>query len=201
MTDGLSPGVQPSIRMTASSAGSLCRTSWIFASCSRVETIADLRARVLEDVVHLHGRERRVDRNGDCSAGQDGQVGHHPVGPALGHNRDAIAGRDAERPQPERQVADALEEAFARDRLDPIRTATPHQPGILKPARGVKRQVGDGVEVGRRDLIHSRCRGCFRHVGIIAVTKPFTAESAEHAEYLKNGSAFSASSAVKSFVR
>ena len=168
MTDGLSPGVQPSIRMTASSAGSWCRTSWIFSSCSRVETIAAFAPAVLQDVARLHRRERRIDRNGDRAAGQDGQVGDQPLGPALGHDRDAIAGATPSAPSPSDRSRMRSKKSLLEIAVDPVRAAAPDQQGILKPARDVKRQVGDGVEVDRRDLIHTRRRGCCRHAGIIA---------------------------------
>ena len=130
MTEGLSPSaIHPSGRPT-SSAGSLCRTSWIFSSCERVETMAALAPAVLQDVAGLSRGQRRVDRNRDRPGGEDGQVGHHPFGPALGDDRDAIARPHAERAKPEREVADALEELLARQRIDPVRAAASDQPGF-----------------------------------------------------------------------
>ena len=124
-----------------------------------------LRARVVQDVTRLRRRERRVNRHRDRCPGQDRQVGLQPLGPALGDNRDAVARRDPERPQPERQVPDALEEFLARQLVDPVRPAAADQFRILEPARDVKRQVGDRLEVDGGDFILTRRRGGGRHAG------------------------------------
>ena len=95
-------------------------------------------------------------------AGEDRQIRHQPLGPALGDDRDAIAGANPERAQPERQVADALEDLLARERVDPVRPAATDQLWILRTCpRHVKRQVGDGLDVDLRGgSAHGRPRRC-----------------------------------------
>jgi hypothetical protein len=126
--------------------GSWCRTSWIFWSCSLVETNAAFTPASCR-MWACAGGERGIDRHRSRRSGDDREIGHQPLGPTLGDDSDAIPRPNPERAQPERQVADALEELLARQRLDPVRAAATDQFWILKPARDVKRQVGDRLEV------------------------------------------------------
>ena len=55
--------------------------------------MASLGAAVVQDVARLPAEKRRIDRHGDRAGREDRQIGHQPLGPALGDDRDAIAGR------------------------------------------------------------------------------------------------------------
>ena len=144
-TDGLCASAGPSIRMTASIAGSWWRTACTFSSCSSVETTAMRAPESLQDVARLRRRQRRIDRHRDAAGGDHGEVGQDPFRPALGHDRDAIARRHAERRQPEREVADALEQLLARDALHLPGTHAAHGHRLLESPEHMERQVGDGA--------------------------------------------------------
>ena len=107
----------------------------------------DPRAAVLQDVARLRRRERRIDRHGHAAAGQHGEVGNHPLGPALGHQRHAVAARHPEPAEAERDVPDALEHLLAGQAVDLSAAASPEHARLLKPAHHMERQIGDRADV------------------------------------------------------
>ncbi len=53
-------------------------------------------ARVLAEVVRLRGRIGRVDAVADAAAGEDGEIGQHPLDARIGEDGGALARREAE---------------------------------------------------------------------------------------------------------
>ena len=100
-----------------------------------------------EDVADLRGGQRRIDRHGDGAAGEDRQIRHQPLGPALGDDRDAIACRHAQRAErpSERSRIRSNNSLLDSHRSRPPAAADEHR--LRKPPHHVKRQVGDGVDV------------------------------------------------------
>ena len=67
-------------------------------------------ARISEDVDHLLGAHRRVERNTHRSQGLDGEIGDGPLGPVLGNDGDPVPRRHAEPAQETGEAADVRHE-------------------------------------------------------------------------------------------
>ena len=149
-TDGLSAAVHPSIRITASSAAAGGgRPGSSRAVAGRDD--GGLRAGVLQDVARLRRGERRIDRHRDRAGGKDREVGDQPLRPALGHDRDAIAGADAERAQARARASRMRSKSsLLESQSIPSGRQRPMSFGFGNRPRHVKRQVGDGVDVNVR---------------------------------------------------
>ena len=75
-----------------------------------------LRFRVGEDVAHLRGRERRIDRHIRAAEREHGHVGERPLRAVLGQDRDVIALVDAERRETHRDLLDRRAQLVGADR-------------------------------------------------------------------------------------
>ena len=116
-------------------------------------------AGVFENVARQSGRERRIDRHRHRAERQDRQVAQHPLRPALGDDRDTVAGTDAQRFEPETELANPLEHFLAREPFDDTAPAAAHEHRLGKPAHEMERQVGDGLDV-RDGFAHRRDYTC-----------------------------------------
>ncbi len=81
----------------------------------RIRDDDDLRHRVLQDVLDLRSEVRGVDRHRDRTEGQRREVGHRPLGPVLGEDRDTVVPVDAEEREPEGEAARRLGELRGGD--------------------------------------------------------------------------------------
>ena len=90
----------PSKSRIASRRGSSMANVLDLRELLRVRHERETRAGVRQDVAHLLGRERRIHGHGDRARGQDRQIRQQPLGPALRHDRHAIAGRHADAESP-----------------------------------------------------------------------------------------------------
>ena len=119
-----------------------------------------LGARIVQDVACLAGGERWIDRNGGRAGREDREIRDQPLRAALGNDRHSIAVANTERAQPEREVANALEDVLAREPDDLVRPAASDELWIREPPRHVKGQVGDGFDVDLRICIGPRRGRC-----------------------------------------
>ena len=83
----------------------------------RIADEDDDRPGVADDVRCLLGRQIRIERDVDQPAGHAGKVGDRPLGPVLRENGDALTGMRAEFGESEREMANAVGESAAGDRL------------------------------------------------------------------------------------
>ena len=98
-------------------------------------------------VPYLQRRQGRVDRHRNGTAGQDGQVRHEPLRPALGDDRHAIARLHTHLAKPERDIANGFEELLARQAGDLAAAHAPHHQRLRDPPQDMEWQVRDRLNV------------------------------------------------------
>ena len=104
------------------------------------------RVRIGQDVADLGRGQGRIDRYGDASRRQDGKVGDHPLGPAVGQDRDPVACLHPERAQAEALVPHLVEELLRREHSCRVTAALADQ-GILRMAPvNVEGQLGNRAD-------------------------------------------------------
>jgi hypothetical protein len=108
------------------------------------------RARIAEDVFDLVRKERRVDRHGHSTRGEDGVIGDRPLGAVLGQDRHPIAGPDAERLESARGVAHGAAELTGGDRGPGALLLVQQEVGLRRFGLELAEDVAEGAKAHRR---------------------------------------------------
>ena len=101
-----------------------------------------------QDVADLAGRQGGIDGHRHRPGGQGREVADDPFRAAVREDRDAVAGPDAERRQPQTQVADLVEELPVRPLADLFARAAPGQHRLGEASGHVERQFRQRPDVG-----------------------------------------------------
>jgi hypothetical protein len=117
------------------------------------------RAGILDDVLSLRGRERRVNGNRDAARAEDREIDDQPFRACLRHQDDAISRLQADGAEPQADVANALEEVLRGQPVDAPLAASPHCLRLGVAAQDVEGDVGQCGELRRR----LERNGRFRH--------------------------------------
>jgi hypothetical protein len=105
---------------------------------------------IVEDVLDLSLVEGRIDGDRHRPEREDCKVAQDPLRPALGDDRHAVAGRDTERGQSERDLADPLEHFARAHAVDRLSAAAADGDRLDEASVVVEWQVGDRPNVGGR---------------------------------------------------
>jgi hypothetical protein len=108
-------------------------------------------AGVVQQRRDLARRERRIDRNGPGSCAQDGVVGHGPLGPVLGEDRDAVSRLDAEAVQAQRKRPNGESEVRGRNRL-PLSVDLGDQQVRFPAGRRRPEEIAEGAGCARHRI-------------------------------------------------
>ena len=92
-----------------------------------------LAARVVDQVVHLLGRVRRVDPRAHAADAEHPHVGEHPLDDRVGEDAGDVALAEAERPQPQPRVARLLAEGAPGDVLPDAEVLLAHRDAVAVP--------------------------------------------------------------------
>ena len=112
----------------------------------------DAGAGVGEDVPDLRRRQRRIDRHGDDADRLRREIDQDPLGPALGHDRQPVAGGKAGRQQAGGALLDRLDQVGGRPVAKASLAAAAHQRRPRTAGRDARRQIGE-----RRHQLRPRC--------------------------------------------
>src|SRR5262249_11092732 len=117
------------------------------------------RVAVVDDVPDLGKRGILVDAHGGGPCRLRGQLGDQPLRPVVADDRDLAAALEAERRQPERQVADALAVAAPAGLPPDAQVLLPQRRAIAEPIGVLQQKLGEGI-AGRHAAWPPRYAAC-----------------------------------------